>query len=122
MTTPDLIDSVKAAYAAVESNDVETYVTYFTEDALYKVGNFDPVIGHDGIRTLAAPLVDMFTSVTHDIKNFWQVDDVVICEMDITYSRKDGKVAVIPCVDVIRFSGDKVKELLAYLDPTPAFS
>lgn len=122
MTTPDLIDSVKAAYAAVESNDVETYVTYFTEDAVYKVGNFDPVVGHDGIRALAAPLVDTFTSVTHDIKNFWLIDDVVICEMDITYSRKDGKVAVIPCVDVIRFSGDKVKELLAYLDPTPAFS
>jgi len=122
MTTPDLIDSVKAAYAAVESNDVETYVTYFTEDAVYKVGNFDPVVGHDGIRALAAPLVDMFTSVTHDIKNFWLIDDVVICEMDITYSRKDGKVAVIPCVDIIRFSGDKVKELLAYLDPTPAFS
>lgn len=122
MATLDLIASVKSAYAAVERNDVDTYVTYFTADAVYKVGNFDPVTGHEGIRALAAPLVDMFTSVTHDVKKFWQLDDVVICEMDITYSRKDGKVAVIPCVDVIRFSGDKVKELLAYLDPTPAFS
>lgn len=122
MATSDLIESVKEAYAAVERNDVDTYVTYFTTDAVYKVGNFEPVIGHEGIRALAAPLVDMFTSVTHDVKKFWQLDDVVICEMDITYSRKDGKVAVIPCVDVIRFEGDKVKELLAYLDPTPAFS
>lgn len=122
MTTTDLIESVKAAYAAVERNDVETYVTYFTSDAVYKVGNFDPVIGHDGIRALASPLVEMFTSVTHDVKQFWLFDDLVICEMDITYSRKDGKVVVIPCVDVIRFSGNKVKELLAYLDPTPAFS
>lgn len=122
MATLDLIESVKEAYAAVERNDVDTYVTYFTTDAVYKVGNFEPVIGHEGIRALAAPLVDMFTSVTHDVKKFWQLDNVVICEMDITYSRKDGKVAVIPCVDVIRFEGDKVKELLAYLDPTPAFS
>ena len=122
MATLDLIESVKAAYAAVERSDVDTYVTFFTADAVYKVGNFDLVTGHEGVRALAVPLVDMFTSVTHDVKKFWQLDDVVICEMDITYSRKDGKVVVIPCVDVIHFSGKKVKELLAYLDPTPAFS
>ena len=28
--------------------------------------------------------------------------------MDITFSRNDDKVAIIPCVDVIRFDGDKV--------------
>jgi ketosteroid isomerase-like protein len=122
MATTNLVESVKAAYAAVERNDVDTYVTFFSDDAVYKVGNFDPVVGHEGIRALALPLVDMFTSVTHDLKNLWRLDDVVVCEMDITYSRKDGKVAIIPCVDVIRFDGDKVKELLAYLDPTPAFS
>lgn len=117
-----LIANVQAAYAAVEKNDIETYVTYFTDDCTYKVGNFDAVVGHDGIRALATPLVDMFDSVTHEIKDLWEVNETVFCEMDITYNRKDGKVAVIPCVDIIHFSGDKVKELKAYLDPTPAFT
>lgn len=116
------IDSVKLAYAAVEANNVEEYITFFTEDSVYKVGNFDPVIGHDGIRGLALPLVDMFNSVTHDLKNIWEIEDTVIVEMDITYNRKDGKISIIPCVDVIHFSGDKVQELKAYLDPSPAFS
>jgi ketosteroid isomerase-like protein len=120
--TSHLIESVRAAYAAVEKNDIETYVTYFTEDCSYKVGNFDPVAGHDGIRALATPLVEMFSSVTHDIKDLWEADGTVFCEMDITYNRKDGKIAIIPCVDIIHFSGDKVKELKAYLDPTPAFT
>ncbi len=113
---------VKLAYEAVEANDVETYVTYFTDDATYKVANFDPVIGHEGIRALALPLIDMFNSVTHDVKNVWELGDTVVVEMDITYNRKDGKVSVIPCVDVIHFAGDKVRELKAYLDPSPAFS
>ena len=121
MTSP-LIESVKAAYVAVEANDVAHYVTFFTEDCSYKVGNFDAVHGHDGITALATPLVDMFSSVTHDVKQFWESGDTVICEMDITYSRKDGKVVVIPCVDIIHFAGGKVKDLKAYLDPTPAFT
>lgn len=53
MDTLELIESVKAAYAAVERNDVDAYVTYFTADAVYKVGNFELVTGHESIRALA---------------------------------------------------------------------
>ena len=77
------IDSVNLAYAAVEANNVEDYVMFFTEDSVYKVANFDPVIGHDGIRGLALPLIDMFNSVTHDVKNILEIGDTVVVEMDI---------------------------------------
>jgi len=120
--TSKKIEDVKAAYSAVEKNDISTYLTFFTEDAVYKVGNFDAVHGHAGIRALAEPLVEMFTSVTHDIKEFWEVGDTVVCEMDVIYARKDGKECRLPCVDVIHFSGDKVKHLKAFIDPGPAFS
>ena len=53
MDTLDLIESVKTAYAAVERNDVDAYVTYFTADAVYKVGNYELVTWHEGIRALA---------------------------------------------------------------------
>jgi ketosteroid isomerase-like protein len=114
-------DLVNSMFAAVESNDVDTYVSYFTEDAVYKVGNFDPVIGPEGIRQFAAPVLQAFSKVTHDIKNMWEVGDTVIIELEVTYTRKDGKVAKLPCMDIIRFEGDKVKSLQAYLDVSPAF-
>ncbi|WP_019499928.1 nuclear transport factor 2 family protein [Pseudanabaena sp. PCC 6802] len=116
------IDLVNRAYAAVEVNNVDEYVSYFTDDAIYKVGNFDPVIGPEGIRALATPLVDMFDSVTHDVLNIWEFGDTVVCEMNVTYNRKDGKVATLPCVDVIHFANGKVRELKAYIDTTPAFT
>ncbi len=117
-----LVTSVKEAYAAVESNDISAYVQFFTADAVYKVANFDPVIGPDGIRALAEPLVDMFESVTHDISTIWELDNTVICEMNVTYNRKDGKTVTVPCVDVIHFTDGKVNELKAYIDTSPAFS
>jgi ketosteroid isomerase-like protein len=113
---------VHAAYAAVERNDIDGYLTFFTTDAVYKVGNFDAVHGHEGIRALAEPLVKMFTSVTHDIKQVWEIDETVIVEMDVIYLRKDGQEFRLPCVDVIEFAGGKVQVLKAYLDPGPAFS
>jgi len=121
MTSQRIVD-VKAAYDAVEHNDIDTYLTFFTADAIYKVGNFDPVHGHEGIRALAEPLVGMFTSVTHDVKQIWEAEDTVIVEMDVIYLRKDGNEFRLPCVDIIEFAGSKVKQLKAYLDPGPAFS
>ena len=51
-------DIVKRAFAAVEANDVNAYVSLFTDDAFYKAANFDPVIGPDGIRQFAAPVME----------------------------------------------------------------
>jgi ketosteroid isomerase-like protein len=115
-------DLVNKMFAAVEANDVDAYVSYFTEGAVYKVGNFDPVIGPEGIRQFATPVLQAFSKVTHSVKNMWEVGDTVIIELEVTYTRKDGKVTKLPCLDIIRFEGDKAKSLQAFLDVSPAFS
>ncbi len=115
-------DIVKRAFAAVEANDVNAYVSLFTDDAVYKAANFDQVIGPEGIRQFAAPVMQMFEKVTHDIKGMWEDGNTVIAEVLLTYSRRDGKVVTVPCVDVIRFEGGKIKSLQAYLDISPAFA
>jgi ketosteroid isomerase-like protein len=116
-------DTVRRAFAAVEANDVHTYVSLFTDDAVYQAANFPPVTGPEGIRQFAAPVMETFSRVTHDIKAMWEPErDVVIAEVVLTYHRKDGKVVKLPCLDVIRLDGGKIQSLQAYLDITPAFA
>ena len=116
-------DTVRRAFAAVEANDVDTYVSLFTDDAVYQAANFPPVVGPEGIRQFAIPVMQTFLRVTHDIKALWEPEpDVVIAEVLLTYNRKDGKVTELPCLDVIRLQGGKIKSLQAYLDISPAFA
>jgi ketosteroid isomerase-like protein len=115
-------DLVKQMFDAVEANDVKKYVSYFTPNAVYKVSNLDPVVGPDGIAKFAAPVVENFSKVTHDVKNLWEEGDTVIIELEVTYVRKDGKVTKLPCLDIIRFDGDKCRSLQAFIDVSPAFS
>jgi uncharacterized protein (TIGR02246 family) len=116
-------DVVRRAFAAVEANDVDAYVALFTNDAVYQAANFPPVIGPEGIRQFATPVMETFSRVTHDVKAMWEPEsDVVIAEVILTYTRKDGKVTVLPCLDVIRLDSGKIKSLQAYLDISPAFS
>jgi ketosteroid isomerase-like protein len=116
-------DTVRRAFAAVEANDVDTYVSLFADDAVYQAANFPPVIGPEGIKRFAAPVMETFSRVTHDVKAMWEPErDVVIAEVVLTYERKDGKVTKLPCLDVIQLDGGKIKSLRAYLDLSPAFA
>jgi ketosteroid isomerase-like protein len=116
-------DVVRRMMAAVEANDVDKTVSFFTPNALYKIGNSDPVYGPAGIKQVGASVMQMFKSVTHDIKGMWEVGtDTVVCEMELTYTRNDGKVIKLPCCDTIKLEGSMIKELRAYLDPSPLFA
>jgi hypothetical protein len=41
--------------------------------------------------------------------------------MDVIYWRKDGTSIKLPCADILRFSGDKIKELRIFMDANPIF-
>ena len=66
-------------------------------------------------------MIPLFSKVAHSVKNTWRKGDTIVCEIDLSYHRRDGKVVTVPCLDNIRLKGDKVKSLRAYLDATPAF-
>ena len=120
--TIDYLASVKHLLATVDSNDLETYVNFFSDDAVYKIGNAEPVIGQEGIREFVMPIMQIVKSVAHDIKNIWKFENTVICEADVTYNRQDGKVFTLPNVNIIRFKGDKIQKYQAFIDTSPVFS
>jgi len=116
---PDYLALTKSLYAHVENNDVDGYLTHFAVDAQYQVGNFPVLTGHDAIREIALSMINLVDSVQHESKSMWLAgDSVVICESDITYQRKDGKRIVVPAMNIIHYSGDKVVNYQAFVDPS----
>jgi ketosteroid isomerase-like protein len=108
-------------FGAVDRRDLVAYLACFTEDAEYKAANLPAVFGHEAIQEFGAKMIPNFEKVSHNIKARWQKGDTVVCELDLAYHRKDGKVVTVPCLDIIRLKDGKVKSLRAYLDATPAF-
>lgn len=118
-----LIDIAKRLIVAVESNNLDEYLTYFTEDGAYIIGNNPPIIGKQAIKEFALPIMQNFSKVYHQIHNSWLLgEDTVVAELDVTYLRKDGKMFKFPCLNIIRFQDKKVREYQAFIDANPAFS
>jgi ketosteroid isomerase-like protein len=116
------IDVVRRLMAAVELNASDEYVSYFTDDAVYKVGNAEAVVGPECIRRLAASVIHLIEKVSHDVKNIWELGDTLICEMELRYLRKDGKTVTVPNLTIVRFEGERVRSYQAFLDASSVFS
>lgn len=112
---------VRQMFQAGESMNVENFVKFYTDDAHYQFSNFPVAYGPQGIKDSSVAFLDMVAKVYHHITNMWEVGDTVICEMEVTYIRHDGKVFTLPCCDTIVFKGDKVQELRIYMDISPVF-
>ncbi|MBE9224591.1 nuclear transport factor 2 family protein [Phormidium sp. LEGE 05292] len=117
------IDILKQLFLAGEAMNINNFVNFFTEDALYQFGNFPVVYGHQGIKDSSVGFLEKCEGLHHHMKNMWQLsEDLVIVEMDVTYVRHDGKVFTLPCADTVRFQGDKISELRIFMDVTPMFT
>lgn len=113
-------DVVRRMFEAGESMNVHNFVKFYNDDALYQFSNFPIAYGPPGIINASTEFLQKVAAVKHNILNLWEIDsETVVCEMTVTYTRKDGEVHTLPVCDTIRIKNGKVQELRIYMDITP---
>ncbi len=74
------LDVVNGMIRALEQRDVETALSYMTEDIEYDNVPMGKVFGHDGVRTSLAPFLAACSTVEWVIHHEAATDDVVMNE------------------------------------------
>ena len=104
---------------ALDSGEVDRYVSHFTEDARFRFGNSPPVYGRDEVGAAARSALDLVTAIRHSIVGVWRQGDVVIAEFSIDFTRPDGDVVTLPCASIMRFDGAQVRDYRVSMDLGP---
>lgn len=106
-----------------ESFDVPGFLDCLTDDAVYRFGNYPPATGKEAIEaTIKASHMDQITGISFDVKSTYEQDDAVVAELAVNYSMVNGNTITLPCLDIFRFDGDKVKAMLVFMDASPLFA
>mgnify|MGYP002778065550 CR=1 FL=1 len=108
---------IRSLIGLFEAMDIESAMTYFTEDALYRFGNHPPVVGKAAIAS--AIEAARIARTSFEINEIWEIDDAVICQMETTHACDCGKATAIPCAVVFRMEDDLVREMRIYIDASP---
>ena len=85
-------------------------------------GNADPMVGRDAITEGIAQFFMLIDGLSHEIVECWAVERHVICDLMVTYHRKDGRSVTVPAVTIWGMDGDLVRDYRVYIDQTPVFA
>jgi ketosteroid isomerase-like protein len=114
-------DTCVRLFGRGEAFDSEGFIGFFTDNPMYQFGNGAPCLTKAAIKASIDGFFGAVDALYHDVRNLWEVGDVVFVEMDVIYWRKDGTSIRLPCSDILRFENDKIQELRIYMDANPIF-
>ncbi len=111
-----------AIFADIDAFDPDKFVAHLTQDAVFRFGNADPVVGRAAVREAVAGFFSTIDGLTHHVLDSWDVGDTTIVRIDVEYRRKDGKSVTVPNADILTFDGDLVRNWQIYIDLAPLYA
>ena len=109
-------------FAAIDTKDSAAFVSYLTEDAVFRFGSAPPVQGRDAIQAAVEGFFGTILGCAHEIRNTFQCDDTIICEGEVTYQRHDESKVTLPFTDVLEYSDDLISHYKIYIDVGPLYA
>jgi ketosteroid isomerase-like protein len=119
--TPDAINPA-ALFRAIDARDGAAFVSFLTEDAVFRFGSAPPVDGRDAIKASVEAFFGSIAGLAHHVTKVVQDGDSLICEGEVTYERHDGSKVTLPFANVLDCEADLVRHYKIYMDATPLFA
>ena len=109
-------------FAAIDAQDAASFVSFLTEDAVFRFGSAPPVQGREQIREAVAAFFATIAGCRHTIRNSLRSGPTVVCEGDVAYRRHDGTEVNVPFADVFEYEGDLIAHYKIYIDIGPLYA
>lgn len=114
--------SMKELFGTVDAMDAHGFSRYFTHDAHFRFGNAPTLTGRDAIASSIEGFFSNLDGLRHEILDVWEQDDVVISEVEVTYTRKDGSEVHLPAATIARCKDGLMSDYRIYMDINPLFA
>jgi len=116
--TPDELIAIRTDYAkAMDDHDIETLLSFYTEDIVYDVVTTPPPgVGLDEMRAGWIEQFTPFPDFHGDEGIVLAADNIVVVDHNAVGTYANGNTMYWPHLDIIEFEGDKIKKVTTYGD------
>jgi limonene-1,2-epoxide hydrolase len=109
-------------FAAIDAQDGAAFVGYLTDDAVFRFGSASAVQGRSAVQAAVEGFFDSIAGLSHRIHKTLRHADTLVCEGEVTYTRRDGSTITIPFANVFEYDGDLIAKYKIYIDIGPLYS
>jgi SnoaL-like domain len=85
-------------------------------------GNQEAVKGKKAIGDYVAQFFKMIKASEHKVLNFWEGNNSIVWQGEVTYTRLDNRKVTINFVNVFYTADGLVRDYLIYIDNAPLFA
>lgn len=103
-------------FAAIDAKDTETFIGFLSPECCFKFANLPEQVGVDEIGSFISLFFASIESLSHQRSRHWRVDNIVICEGRVTYTRKDHSQLAVPFANILTLRDDKISHYAIYAD------
>ena len=109
-------------FAAIDAQDGAAFVSYLTDDAVFRFGSAPPVQGREAVQEAVEGFFASIAGLSHSIDRTLAEGETLFLEGEVTYTRHDGSQIAIPFVDVFEYDGELIAEYKIYIDISPLYA
>jgi ketosteroid isomerase-like protein len=109
-------------YAKVDAKDAAGFAAAFTEDGVFKYGNWPEVQGRAAIEAMVADFFAGIQGLRHVIKGKYRDGDTRFLEFECTYTRLDGSQITLPAITRFFMDGELAQHAQVFMDVNPLFT
>ncbi|QBR02034.1 nuclear transport factor 2 family protein [Paraburkholderia pallida] len=113
---------VSKVYATIDSMDEQGFARCLTEHCTFVYANSEPVVGRANAAAASQNFLNLLGGIEHHILNVWAIEDGVLSQLRVTYTRKDGSTLTIPAVTIWKLRDGLIDECHIYVDISPLFA
>lgn len=106
-------------FQAVDGKDAAAFCGYLTDDATFRWGAQQPVTGNAAVEDYVNAFLGMFDGTRHQLLETLESGDVRVVRGEVTYLMKDGREIPTPFCNVFHMEGDRIRDYLIHIDPSP---
>jgi hypothetical protein len=116
---------VTRVFETIDEMKADEYASYFAEDASFRFGNAEPIVGRQTIRDAMVVFFSTIKGLHHEVVGVWEGEweqgDVYSVETEVTYKRTDDGVVSLPATSTMRMNGDLIQDWRIFADISPVY-
>jgi hypothetical protein len=118
MANPDL----KPLFAAIDAKDSDAFVSFFTEDGVFRFGNAEPVVGRDNVHAAVTGFFGSIKGLSHSVADLKDTGDVMVSHGHVTYTRHNDTTLSVPFCNVFNMKEGKIQDYLIFVDASQLYA
>ncbi len=115
-------EQINSLFKVIDEMDCEKFVAFLCENGEFKFGNASSVKGRAEIQKAVSQFFNSIHGLQHKIKQVWNVDNAVIVNGEVTYTRKNKTKLTVPFMNLLELNNGLIQNYQIFIDINKLYS